>query len=90
MESWLKWELGEKQIFFLETGPHVVHSRLSHKSLKVKNDMLRLYACREFNLVFKGRNTILYYGATPNQTGISDPFTMAVIHNNTPKDDRGH
>ena len=42
-----------------ETGPHVGHSRLSHKSLKVKNDVLRFYACREFNLVFKRRNTIL-------------------------------
>ena len=73
-----------------ETGPHVVHSRLSHKSLKVKNDVLRFYACREFNLVFKRRNTILYFGATPNQTGISDPSTMAIIHNNKPKIDRKH
>lgn len=73
-----------------ETGPHVGHSRLSHKSLKVKNDVLRFYACREFNLVFKRRNTILYFGATPNQTGISDPSTMAIIHNNTPKVDRKH
>lgn len=73
-----------------ETGPHVVHSRLSHKSLKVKNDVLRFYACREFNLVFKRRNTILYFGATLNQTGISDPSTMAIIHNNTPKVDRKH
>ena len=73
-----------------ETGPQVGHSRLSHKSLKVKNDVLRFYACREFNLVFKRRNTILYFGATPNQTGISDPSTMAIIHNNTPKVDRKH
>lgn len=73
-----------------ETGPHVGHSRLSHKSLKVKNDVLRFYACREFNLVFKRRNTILYFGATLNQTGISDPSTMAIIHNNTPKVDRKH
>ena len=74
-----------------ETGPHVVHSRLSHKSLKVKKRCIKIYACQEFNLVFKRRNTILlYFGATPNQTGISDPSTMAIIHNNTPKVDRKH